>query len=166
MHLSREELGGSSSSQKLLPTSSGQNDVVRMEEARKDHYIKSKKNGLSILSEKLGVGAGLGVEEYMATLNTGQEDQLQVWGYRLHRLHYLGTLLAVLVTGLLPLGLLLYWYEHLWLRCTREQCSLGEADTVLVVDHYKGLHTTRYVKKVYKSTSEEEEAASPPLRQR
>ena len=34
---------------------------------------------------------------------------LQVWGYRLHRLHYLGTLLAILVTGVLPLGLLLYW---------------------------------------------------------
>lgn len=69
----------------------------------------------------------------MVYVSDGGEDDLEVWGYKENMTRLLITLLLVAVTGVLPLGLFLYWMEHYWLYCTQEPCVLEEATTVLVV---------------------------------
>ena len=92
-----------------------------------------KKSPLSFFSHKIGIGEGLGLQEYMVYVSDGGEDDLEVWGYKENMTRLLITLLLVAVTGVLPLGLFLYWMEHYWLYCTQEPCVLEEATTVLVV---------------------------------
>ena len=87
---------------------------------------------LSFFSHKIGVGGNLGLQEYMVTVNSEQEDELEVWGYKVHAVKYLTTVAAIILTfGLL--GLPLYWWKHWWLRFTRVQCILEQATSVLVV---------------------------------
>ena len=61
----------------------------------------------------------------------------QVWAYKSNGFRLLLTLLAILCTGILPLGLALYWYRHWWVMVSKQQCTLEEAETVIVIDHYK-----------------------------
>ena len=61
----------------------------------------------------------------------------QVWAYKSNGFRLVLTLLAVLCTGILPLGLALYWYRHWWVMVSKQQCTLEEAETVIVIDHYK-----------------------------
>ena len=61
----------------------------------------------------------------------------EVWAYKNNRFRLLLTLLAILCTGVLPLGLALYWYRHWWVVVSKQQCTLEEAETVIVIDHYK-----------------------------
>ena len=37
-------------------------------------YLHQKKTGLALFSQKMGLGAGLGLQEYMANVNSVQED--------------------------------------------------------------------------------------------
>ena len=110
-----------------------------------------------MFSKKIGVSDGLGLQECMATINENQEDELQVfynfllmasvihlrkyflqvWAYKSNGFRLLFTLLAILCTGILPLGLALYWYRHWWVMVSKQQCTLEEAETVIVIDHYK-----------------------------
>ena len=99
---------------------------------RKSFPIK-KKSPLSFFSHKIGIGEGLGLQEYMVYVKDGGENDLEVWGYKENRGQLLLTLALILFTGVLPLGLFLYWMEHYWLYCTQEPCVLEEATTVLVV---------------------------------
>ena len=84
------------------------------------------------LSEELGIGKSLGRSRGMVVLNPGTNDEIQVWGYRRSAVKLVLTLAAVLLSGG-TLGLFLYWVEHYWLYCTHNQCSLGDATSVLVV---------------------------------
>ena len=99
---------------------------------RKSFPIK-KNSPLSFFSHKIGIGEGLGLQEYMVYVKDGGENDLEVWGYKENRGQLLLTLALILFTGVLPLGLFLYWMEHYWLYCTQEPCVLEEATTVLVV---------------------------------
>ena len=99
----------------------------------------------------------------------------QVWAYKSNGFRLMLTLFAIFCTGILPLGLVLYWYRHWWVIASKQQCTLEEAETVIVIDHYKvnfllvqfatlspqGLHTTRYVKKVYRQLNEEANMVVP-----
>ena len=90
---------------------------------------KRKANRLPLFSQKIGVDGTLG---YMVLVNSGKEDELEVWGYKVHVVKYLVTVAAIILTcGIL--GLPLYWWKHWWLKCTRVQCVLEEATSVLVV---------------------------------
>lgn len=149
----------SPSNQRLLPNLGIKNGDVKIE-VREADYLKPKQH-LSLFSKKIGVSDGLGLQECMATINYGQEDELQVWAYKNNRFRLLLTLLAILCTGVLPLGLALYWYRHWWVVLSKQQCTLEEAETVIVIDHYKGLHTTRYVKSVYRQLHEEADMVVP-----
>ena len=93
---------------------------------------KMKKDALAFFSHKIGVGEGLGVKEYRVTVNEGEEDELEIWGYKQHLVKLVTTLLLVLLTGGL-LGLVLYWLRHYWIYCTHSRCPLEEATTVLAV---------------------------------
>ena len=66
----------------------------------------------------------------------------QVWAYKSNGFRLVLTLLAILCTGILPLGLALYWYRHWWVMVSKQQCTLEEAETVIVIDHYKVRHST------------------------
>ena len=117
----------------------------------------------------------------MVFVSDGGDDDLEVWGYKENMTRLLITLFLVAVTGVLPLGLFLYWMEHYWLYCTQEPCVLEEATTVLVVvrtfishnvlfiylgylqDHYRGQHTTRYVKKVYREEHTMDDMVIPDI---
>ena len=100
---------------------------------KKKRSSLQKKSPLSFFSHKIGIGEGLGLQEYMVYVSDGGEDDLEVWGYKENMTRLLLTLFLVVMTGVLPLGLFLYWMEHYWLFCTQEPCVLEEATTVLVV---------------------------------
>ena len=61
----------------------------------------------------------------------------QVWAYKSNGFRLMLTLFAIICTGILPLGLVLYWYRHWWVIASKQQCTLEEAETVIVIDHYK-----------------------------
>jgi len=154
-----KELGESPSSHRLL--SQVENGRAGMAYAdinsNKPGKEKRKANRLPLFSQKIGVDGTLG---YMVLVNSGKEDELEVWGYKVHVGKYLGTVAAIILTfGIL--GLPLYWWKHWWLKCTRVQCVLEEATSVLVVDHYKDIHTTYHVKDVYRFNNKQEDMLIP-----
>ncbi|XP_070207558.1 polyamine-transporting ATPase 13A3-like isoform X2 [Littorina saxatilis] len=68
-------------------------------------------------------------------LNPGQEDQMEIVGYKLNKCkYYLSWLLYVLTVGLLRL--LFYWLPHLMVQFTHRECSLDQAEKVIMKDHY------------------------------
>ncbi|XP_050051478.1 polyamine-transporting ATPase 13A3 [Dermacentor andersoni] len=69
-------------------------------------------------------------------VNAGEEDQMEVFGYRPDGCRTLATWCGMLVTvGLLRL--LFHWHPAWWLYCTHRRCPLQQATTVLLVDQYK-----------------------------
>lgn len=118
---------------------------------------------LTMLTESLGFGGGLypGSEEDCVTrVNVGEEDEMEVWGYELSLVRYVLTLALVVCTGGL-MGLPLYWKRRWWLQLTKTPCSLHKATQVLVVDSYKGLHTTYFVKEVYSFKHQDKDILVP-----
>jgi len=99
-------------------------------------------------------------DEERMIINTGTEEQMEVYGYRKDPVRCLLTWFLILLSGGL-VGLPLYWWKKLWLTWTHKPSSLKVATTVLVVDNYKGQHTTYYVKKVYETKAESEEILVP-----
>jgi len=159
-----KKLGESPSSHRLLSQSQAENGKAGMADINSNRTVletkKVKRNPLSLFSHKIGVGGTLELQEYMVTVNSGQEEELQVWGYRVHLVKYLASLAGILFTfGLL--GLPLYWRKHWWLMFTRVQCTLEQATSVLVVDHYKGIHTTYHVKDVYRFNHTQDDMVIP-----
>lgn len=68
-------------------------------------------------------------------LNPGQDDQMEVKGYRLCPWrYYLSWVLYLLTVGLLRL--LFYWLPHRMVQFTHTQCSLGQAEKVIMKDQY------------------------------
>ena len=93
---------------------------------------KKERPSLLFFSQKIGVGKGLGLQEYMMIVDYGKEDELEVWGYSDNLVKYVVTLtLIVLTVGLL--GLVLYWWKQWWLYFTHDACLLEDATSVLVV---------------------------------
>lgn len=102
----------------------------------------------------------VGTNDERMVINPGTEDQMEVWGYKEDLFRLVVTWAMILLScGLI--GLPLYWWKQYWLRLTHSPCSLAQATSVLVVDNYKGLHTTYYVKKVYEKKTESEEILLP-----
>ncbi|KAK7494113.1 hypothetical protein BaRGS_00014586 [Batillaria attramentaria] len=68
-------------------------------------------------------------------LNPGQDDQMEVKGYRLVKWrYYLSWVLYLLTAGLLRL--LFYWLPHLMVQFTHTQCPLSQAEKVIMKDQY------------------------------
>jgi len=156
-----KELRESPSSHRLL--GQAENGKVGVADFNSNNTIMKKKfvnSTLAFFSHKIGIGGQLEVKEQTMIVNQGKEDEMEVWGYKLCPVKYLATIIGILLTGGL-LGLPLYWWKKLWLQFTRVQCSLEEATSVLVVDQYKGLHTTYHVKEVYKFEHPDEDMIVP-----
>ncbi|XP_044251355.1 polyamine-transporting ATPase 13A3 isoform X1 [Drosophila takahashii] len=80
-------------------------------------------------------------------LNQDQEDQMNVCGYRRSHIRTSFCWACILLTGGL-LRLVLHWWRHLYLYATCTQCSLEEAEQVLVTEDYQGKHKLYHVKPV------------------
>ncbi|XP_012941516.2 probable cation-transporting ATPase 13A3 [Aplysia californica] len=82
-------------------------------------------------------------------VNPGSEDQMEIQGYRLHRLKQVVTWFGYLVTlGLLRL--LYYWLPHLLLWSSYSRCSLWQAERVLLKDQYR----QKFVSNIHTSTKD------------
>ncbi|XP_037950937.1 probable cation-transporting ATPase 13A3 isoform X2 [Teleopsis dalmanni] len=80
-------------------------------------------------------------------LNQGEEDEMQVTGYRKSNSRMFLCWLCICMTGGL-LRLILHWWRHWYLIATHVQCPLDEAEKVLIQEDYKGKHKIYYVKTV------------------
>ncbi|XP_062618648.1 polyamine-transporting ATPase 13A3-like [Saccostrea cucullata] len=68
-------------------------------------------------------------------VNPGQEDQMEIGGYRPSLLRKMLVWFFILITAGL-LRLFFYWFHHLFIKCTHTKCSLAEAKVVILRDQY------------------------------
>ncbi|KAH8309906.1 hypothetical protein KR059_003558, partial [Drosophila kikkawai] len=80
-------------------------------------------------------------------LNPGQEDQMQIIGYRRSRIRTILCWTCILLTAGI-LRLVLHWWRHLYLFATCCQCSLENAEQVLITEDYQGKHKLYHVKRI------------------
>ncbi|XP_043505949.1 polyamine-transporting ATPase 13A3 isoform X1 [Polistes fuscatus] len=80
-------------------------------------------------------------------INPGEEDQMEIYGYkRNHTWSVITWIFIILTCGLLRL--IFHWVPRLMLQATHSKCPLDEADTVLLVEKFQEKHTIYYVKKL------------------
>ncbi|XP_053974573.1 polyamine-transporting ATPase 13A3-like isoform X1 [Hylaeus volcanicus] len=80
-------------------------------------------------------------------VNPGEEDQMEIYGFRRNKLLTAVTWFLIIVTvGLLRL--VFHWVPRLMILATHSRCRLEDADTVLLVEKFQGKHTSYYVKKL------------------
>ncbi|XP_046432017.1 polyamine-transporting ATPase 13A3 isoform X1 [Neodiprion fabricii] len=87
-------------------------------------------------------------------INAGEEDQMEIYGYKRNHLWTSITWIFIICTAGL-LRLFFHWIPHLMLLATHSKCSLEEAEAVLLVEKFQGKHTSRYVKKLITISAEE-----------
>ncbi|KMQ98094.1 putative cation-transporting atpase 13a3, partial [Lasius niger] len=87
-------------------------------------------------------------------INPGEEDQMEIYGYRRSRVWTIIIWFLIIITGGL-LRLIFHWVPHLMLQATHSKCSLEEAETVLLIERFQGKHTSYYVKKLRVLTARE-----------
>ncbi|XP_068983430.1 polyamine-transporting ATPase 13A3 isoform X1 [Bombus flavifrons] len=80
-------------------------------------------------------------------INPGEEDQMEIYGYKRNNILTAVTWFLIIITGGL-LRLVFHWIPHLMLLATHSKCQLETADTVLLVEKFQGKHTSYYVKKL------------------
>ncbi|XP_032670588.1 probable cation-transporting ATPase 13A3 isoform X1 [Odontomachus brunneus] len=80
-------------------------------------------------------------------INPGEEDQMEIYGYKRNRARVIITWFLITITGGF-LRLVFHWVPHFMLVATHSKCSLEEAETVLLIERFQGKHTSYYVKKL------------------
>ncbi|XP_003695012.1 probable cation-transporting ATPase 13A3 isoform X1 [Apis florea] len=80
-------------------------------------------------------------------INPGEEDQMEIYGYKRNKIFTVITWFLIIITGGL-LRLVFHWIPHLMLLATHSKCQLETADTVLLVERFQGKHTSYHVKKL------------------
>ncbi|XP_006611115.1 probable cation-transporting ATPase 13A3 isoform X3 [Apis dorsata] len=80
-------------------------------------------------------------------INPGEEDQMEIYGYKRNKIFTAITWFLIIITGGL-LRLVFHWIPHLMLLATHSKCQLETADTVLLVERFQGKHTSYHVKKL------------------
>ncbi|GLG93617.1 Cation-transporting ATPase [Gryllus bimaculatus] len=80
-------------------------------------------------------------------INIGEEDQMEVYGYKRHVTMTVITWLCIFCSGGI-LRLVFHWSPHWMLYATHKKCPLEAAEKVLVVEMFQGKHKCYYVKKV------------------
>lgn len=65
-------------------------------------------------------------------LNYGEEDEMEIEGYRRSIGRTFVTWIFIIATAGL-LRLIFHWWPHLMLKATHRRCSLGDAEKVLVI---------------------------------
>ncbi|KAI5754967.1 hypothetical protein M8J77_013022 [Diaphorina citri] len=116
----------------ILETMSADTLVFDIEES----YKKGKHNGY--------------MEDYhdqQNWLNKGEEDEMEIFGYR----KCTGYCIVTWVLYLLTLGILrlvFHWYPHWQLYFTHQRCALSQSEKVLIVDTYEKLFKSYFIKTV------------------
>ncbi|XP_050450065.1 polyamine-transporting ATPase 13A3 isoform X1 [Cataglyphis hispanica] len=87
-------------------------------------------------------------------VNPGEEDQMEIYGYRRSHVWTIIIWFLIIITGGL-LRLVFHWVPHLMLQITHFKCPLEEAETVLLIERFQGKHTSYYVKKLRVLTARE-----------
>ncbi|XP_015595674.1 probable cation-transporting ATPase 13A3 isoform X2 [Cephus cinctus] len=87
-------------------------------------------------------------------INPGEEDQMEIYGYKRNQVRTAVTWFMIVITGGL-LRLIFHWVPHFMLLVTHSQCPMEEAETVLLIERFQGKHTSYYVKKLKTLTAEE-----------
>uniref|UniRef100_W8BUZ9 Cation-transporting ATPase n=1 Tax=Ceratitis capitata TaxID=7213 RepID=W8BUZ9_CERCA len=80
-------------------------------------------------------------------LNVGEDDEMQITGYKHSRLRSMLCWFCICFTAGL-LRLILHWWRHWYLIATHVKCPLEMADKVLIQEHYEGKHNIYYVKAI------------------
>lgn len=80
-------------------------------------------------------------------LNAGDEDEMELFGYRRSALKTALTWSAVAATALV-LRVVFHWFPEWFLKCTHSQCPLDRADHVLVVEMFQKKHRRVYIRAV------------------
>lgn len=84
---------------------------------------------------------------YDATLNLGEDDEMEIAGYRRSNARTALTWMCFVLT-LGMLRLIMHWWKHWLLLATHVKCTLEEAEKLLITEQFEGKHTVYYVKDV------------------
>lgn len=84
-------------------------------------------------------------------VNPGEEDQMEIYGYKRSKILTVIIWFLIFITGGL-LRLVFHWVPQWMLQSTHSRCRLEDADTVLLVEKFQGKHTSYYVKKLKTQT--------------
>ncbi|KAK0175752.1 hypothetical protein PV327_009479 [Microctonus hyperodae] len=87
-------------------------------------------------------------------INPGDEDQMEIYGYRRNKIYTSITWFFIIITGGL-LRLIFHWFPQLMLKATHSICSLNEADRVLLIERFQGKHACYHVKKLQTMTAKD-----------
>ncbi|XP_057320538.1 polyamine-transporting ATPase 13A3-like isoform X2 [Microplitis mediator] len=80
-------------------------------------------------------------------INPGEEDQMEVYGYRRNIVFTMITWFFIIATGGL-LRLVFHWLPHFMVRATHSKCSVKKASIVLLIERFQGDHVCYYVEKL------------------
>ncbi|XP_011495006.1 PREDICTED: probable cation-transporting ATPase 13A3 [Ceratosolen solmsi marchali] len=119
------------------------NDNVEQQREQKTELLEGNR-GNGLLHLKSGI-------DYV---NPGEEDQMEIYGYRRNTAYTAATWFLIIITGGL-LRLIFHWVPHLMLLATHSKCSLEEAETVLLLEKFQGKHISYHVKKIKIVTAED-----------
>jgi len=80
-------------------------------------------------------------------INAGEEDQMEIYGYRRSMIKSIVTYSIIVMTvGILRL--VYHWFPEWFLNCTHSKCSLESAERVLVVELFQKKYRRAYIRSV------------------
>lgn len=85
---------------------------------------------------KVGLSGPPPMKSGFQYVNPGQEDQMEISGYRPSLIRKVIVWFFIIITAGL-LRLFFYWLPHLFIKFTHTECSLSEAKVVILKDQYK-----------------------------
>ncbi|XP_066144609.1 polyamine-transporting ATPase 13A3-like [Euwallacea fornicatus] len=100
---------------------------------------------LRTLEQIEGLLGGNHPNDYKMFINKGQDDEMEIFYYRISQVKTALTYLGFVFTcGLLRL--IYHWVPHLYLLSTCVNCKINEAEKMLIVELYNGKHKIYHVK--------------------
>ncbi|EFN68541.1 Probable cation-transporting ATPase 13A3 [Camponotus floridanus] len=119
---------------------------------QKTELLEGKERGSK--DERTRANGILHLKNGVDYVNPGEEDQMEIYGYKRNRVWTIIVWFLIIITGGL-LRLVFHWVPHLMLQITHFKCPLEEAETVLLIERFQGKHTSYYVKKLRILTARE-----------
>ncbi|XP_046399059.1 polyamine-transporting ATPase 13A3-like [Ischnura elegans] len=100
--------------------------------------------------------------DHHAWLNRGEEDELELFGYKRSKARTVVTWLFIVLTAGL-LRLLFHWVPRLQLYATHTKCPLSQATRVLLMENYQQNLRSYYVKDVIRQSNQMESTGNNNL---
>ncbi|XP_073986306.1 polyamine-transporting ATPase 13A3-like isoform X2 [Rhodnius prolixus] len=96
---------------------------------------------------KNGIEARLSDEKNKGYINKGEEDEMEIYGYREYLPIKITTWTAIILTAGL-LRLVFHWWPKLMLYATHRPCNLATATKLLVIDTYEKRFKSSFIKNI------------------